>query len=62
MNRLPRQNRQRIQAWRQELKNHLYTPVGPVDFVGLTTFDRLTPAQAAALPMRPFPAGTKWLQ
>ena len=60
MNRLPRQNRQRIQAWRQELKNHLYTPVGPVDFVGLTTFDRLTPEQAAALPMHPFPAGTKW--
>ncbi len=60
MNRLPRQNRQRIQAWRQELKNHLYTPVGTVDFSGLTTFDRLTPEQAAAMPMRPFPVGTKW--
>ena len=48
MNRLPRQNRQRLQAWRQEMKNHLYTPVGTVDFAGFTTFDRLTPEQAAA--------------
>lgn len=60
MNRLSRQNRQRIQAWRQEMKNHLYTPIGTVDFSGLTTFDRLTPEQAAAMPMRPFPVGTKW--
>lgn len=60
MNRLPRQNRQRLQAWRQEMKNHLYTPVGTVDFAGFTTFDRLTPEQAAAQPMQPFPAGTKW--
>ncbi|MDD6050596.1 MAG: glycoside hydrolase family 38 C-terminal domain-containing protein, partial [Clostridiales bacterium] len=54
------QNRQRIQAWRQEMKNHLFTPIGTVAFSGLTTLDRLTPEQAAALPMRPFPAGTKW--
>ena len=60
MNRLPRQNRQRLQAWRQEMKNHLYTPVGTVDFAGFTTFDRLTPEQAAARAMQPFPAGTKW--
>lgn len=57
---LPRQNRQRLQAWRQELKNHLYTPVGTVDFTGLTTFDRLTPETAASMMMRPFPVGTKW--
>ncbi|MBR6668467.1 MAG: alpha-mannosidase [Clostridia bacterium] len=60
MNRLPRQNRQRLQAWRQEMKNHLYTPVGTVEFDGFTTFDRLTPEQAASMPMRPFPVGTKW--
>ena len=60
MNRLPRQNRQRLQAWRQEMKNHLYTPVGAVEFAGFTTFDRLTPARAEAMPMQPFPAGTKW--
>jgi len=57
---LPRQNRQRLEAWRKELKNHLYTPVGTVDFAGFTTFDRLTPEDAANRAMQPFPAGTKW--
>ena len=60
MKRLPRQNRQRLEAWRKEMKNHLYTPVGTVEFEGFPTFDRLTPEQAASLPMHPFPAGTKW--
>ena len=60
MNRLPRQNRQRLEAWRKELKNHLYTPVGEVPFDGFTTFDRLTPECAASMEMRPFPVGTKW--
>ena len=60
MKRLPRQQCQRIQAWRQEMKNHLYTPVGEVDFTGFTTFDRLTPERAASMEMRPFPVGTKW--
>ena len=60
MNRLPRQNCQRLQAWRQEMKNHLYTPVGTVEFDGFTTFERLTPESAASMPMRPFPVGTKW--
>ena len=57
---LPRQNRQRLEAWRKELKNHLYTPVDTVDFSGFTTFDRLTPEDAANRAMQPFPAGTKW--
>ncbi len=57
---LPRQNRQRLEAWRKELKNHLYTPVGTVDFSGFTTLDRLTPEDAANRPVQPFPAGTKW--
>lgn len=60
MNRLPRQNRQRLQAWRQEMKNHLYTPIGTVDFAGFTTFERLNPESVASMPMRPFPVGTKW--
>lgn len=60
MNRLPRQNRQRIQAWREALKEHLYTPIAMVDFAGFTTFDRLTPEEASARTMQPFPAGTKW--
>ena len=60
MKRLPRQNRQRIEAWRKELKNHLYTPVGDVAFDGFTTCDRLTPACAASMEMRPFSVGTKW--
>ena len=60
MNRLPRQSRQRLEAWRRELKNHLFTPVGTVDFAGFTTFDRLTPESAASMPMRPFPVGEKW--
>lgn len=60
MNRLSRQTRQRIEAWRKELPHHLYTPVDSVDFTGFTTFDRLTPEQAASLPMRPFPVGDRW--
>ena len=60
MKRLPRQDRQRLEAWRQEMKNHLYTPVGTVDFEGFTTFGRLTPESAASMEMRPFPVGEKW--
>ncbi|MBQ4580867.1 MAG: alpha-mannosidase [Clostridia bacterium] len=60
MKRLPRQMAQRIYAWRQEMKNHLYTPVGEVEFTGFTTCERLTPECAAAMEVRPFPAGTKW--
>ena len=60
MKHMPRQHRQRLQAWRQELRNHLYTPVATVDFSGFTTFDRLRPEDAASVEMRPFPVGTKW--
>ena len=60
MKRLPRQDAQRIHAWRQEMKNHLYTPIGTVDFEGFTIVDRLTPQQAEAHDMQPYPAGTKW--
>ncbi|MBR3764050.1 MAG: alpha-mannosidase [Clostridia bacterium] len=60
MKHMPRQNRQRLQAWRQEMKNHLCTPVGTVEFSGFTTFDRLTPEDAASRGMRPFGVGEKW--
>ncbi len=60
MHHLPRQTRQRIEAWRKELPNHLYTPVGSVEFSGFTTFDRLTPAAAQEHSWRPFPVGEKW--
>lgn len=60
MKRLPRQQCQRLEAWRKEMKNHLYTPVGTVDFEGFTVFERLTPQEAASRPMQAFPAGTKW--
>jgi len=57
---LPRQLRQRIRAWTNELPNHQYNPVTTVDFTGFTTFDRIPAAKAATMPMRPFPAGTPW--
>ncbi len=57
---LPRQMMQRIRAWNSELPNHLYSTVAPVNFSGFTTFERIPAAQAADMPMRPFPAGTPW--
>ncbi len=60
MKHMPRQHRQRLEAWRGELRRHLYTPVGEVAFDGFVTCDRLRPEEAAAHAMQPFPAGTKW--
>jgi len=57
---LPRQVAQRIRAWVNELPNHQYSVVAPVTFAGFTTFDRIPAAEAAAMPMQPFPAGTPW--
>ena len=57
---LPRQVAQRIRAWVNELPNHQYSVVAPVSFSGFTTFDRIPAAEAAGMPMRPFPAGTPW--
>lgn len=55
-----RQFNQRVRAWRAELPRHLYTPVTPVEFSGFTTFDRLTPEEAAAAPKEPYRPGTAW--
>lgn len=57
---LPRQTRQRLQFWYAELQNHLYSPVTHVEFQGFTTFERLTPDQAEAMPKKPYPVGTAW--
>ena len=55
-----RQFRQRLESWQKELKNHLMTPIAPVDFSGCTTFDRIRHQDAAALPFAPMPVGTEW--
>lgn len=55
-----RQLKSRIEAWRQELKNHLYAPVAVLDFEGFVTLDRITPQEALLQPMQPMPMGTKW--
>ena len=57
---LGRQIAQRFSLWKEELKRHLYTPVGTVDFTFFSSPDTLTPGEAAARPACPAPAGTKW--
>ena len=57
---LPRQTKQRLAFWYEELGRHLYSPAAAIAFEGFTTFDRLTPEQAETMPKRPFPAGTAW--
>ena len=55
-----RQSRQRLKAWREVLKDQLYTVVMPAVFQGFTTFERLTPDEAGTKELRPFPPGTAW--
>ena len=55
-----RQFRQRLEAWQKELREHILTPVAEIGFSGCPTFERLTEAQAAALPFSPMPVGTDW--
>ena len=55
-----RQFRQRLEAWQRELKNQILTPVQRVDFSGCETMERLRPGDAARLPLRAMPAGTRW--
>ena len=57
---LGRQPMQRLRAWNDELARHQYTTVQSVSFEGFTTFERLTPAQAEAMPRHPYPVGTAW--
>jgi len=55
-----RQERQRVFAWMEELKNHVRTPFAPVTFEGFETTELLTVDQALAHPKAPFPVGTPW--
>ena len=57
---LGRQTMQRLRAWYDELGKHLYSPAVMTEFQGFTTFERLTPEQAEAMPKKPYPAGTAW--
>lgn len=45
---LGRQVNQRIRKWKEELKNHLYTPVGTVSFEYCIAEKALTAAEAEA--------------
>ncbi|MBR6184947.1 MAG: alpha-mannosidase [Clostridia bacterium] len=55
-----RKFRQRLDAWRTELKNQILTPLTSVSFSGCTASGRLTPAEAAGLSFLPMPPGTPW--
>lgn len=57
---LGRQYAQRLKAWRTELFQHQYTPVGSVAFEAFTTLEHMTPDEADRHPRRPFPVGEKW--
>ncbi len=57
---LGRQIAQRFRMWKEELKRHLYTPVGTVNFTFFSSPETLTFAEAAARPACPAPAGTQW--
>ena len=57
---LGRQAAQRFRMWKDELKNHLYTPVGTVSFSFCTTFEHPGPEEAEKMPRIPCPVGTRW--
>ncbi|XHR28914.1 MAG: alpha-mannosidase [Chthoniobacteraceae bacterium] len=52
--------RNRVDCWRKVLPKLFFVPLGEVLFEGFTTFEQLTPSQALANPLRPFPPGTRW--
>lgn len=57
---LGRQAAQRFGMWKEELKNHISTPVGMVYFTFCTTLGHPSPAEAEALARRACPVGTRW--
>ena len=57
---LGRQVNQRIRKWKEELKNHLYTPVGTVSFEYCIAEKALTAAEAEEQPRLPAPVGMPW--
>ncbi len=52
--------RDRLDAWRNELKRHLYRPLGAVALEGWFTRDHLDATAGAAGPFTPTPPGTAW--
>ena len=57
---LGRQAGQRFRMWKEELQNHLYTPVGTVQFAYCATLGHPAPWEAEEMPLIPCPVGTKW--
>ena len=55
-----RKFRERLEAWRNELKNQIIKPIIRVEFCGCPTFERLTPEAAEQFPFASMPAGTAW--
>ena len=55
-----RKFRERLDAWRNELKNQIIKPLASIDFSGCATPERLTPEEAERFPFAPMPAGTAW--
>lgn len=55
-----RQFAQRVSFFRDELKQHLYTPLCEIPFEGFLTKDRLTPEAAEKGIYSPCPEGMKW--
>jgi alpha-mannosidase len=52
--------RRRIEAWKEELTRHFYTPLGTFEVQGFTTYEMLTIEDARKGKFKRFPAGTKW--
>lgn len=50
----------RIDAWRKEIKRHVYRPLGDLTLEGYATTEQLTAAQAAKGAFVPMPPGTRW--
>ncbi len=55
-----RKFRERLEAWRSELKNQIIKPLIRLDFSGCPTLERFTPEAAEQLPFEPMPTGTPW--
>jgi len=52
--------RDRLNAWRTELKNHLYRPLGNVELAGFATTEQLDADEAAGCEFAPMPPGARW--
>ncbi|MBQ4451435.1 MAG: alpha-mannosidase [Clostridia bacterium] len=57
---LDRQFQQRLDAWRQALRDQIITPLSPLGFEGAYTMERLAPRDAEELGFAPAPVGTAW--